>query len=407
MEDNKEELCWRRKAIRLMLRGLRPCDILKRVPRGREWLRKWSKRFTQLGWLGLQELSRRPATSPQGYSAQAHTVVIRVRAALERRRVGLLGAHAVRQEIIRQRLLRTVPSLTTTKRWLKKAGLTHTDPPQPVKVYCPQPDWMPDLVLHAMDWLARYLEGGEKLFVFHSVDAQTRALAQTISRDKTVATVRRHLLETWQELGLPHRLQLDNDAAFNGGERTPRRFGTVVRLCLYFGIEPVFLPPGEPKRNSLVERINGLWVSQFWERNHFSCAKEVVGKQGLFLHWYADQYEPPPLEGLTPAQMQRRVRRVRLLRQQIRALPAELPITAGRVHFVRKVSCDGRISFLGESWKVGRRLAHQYVWATVITHCRRLQIYHQRSETARWRLIKIFNYELAETICRLRLEFKR
>src|SRR4051794_38687805 len=86
MEEINEELCWRRKAIRLMLKGLRPCDILKRVPRGREWLRKWSKRFTQLGWLGLQDLSRRPATSPQAYSAQAHTVVIRVRAALERRR---------------------------------------------------------------------------------------------------------------------------------------------------------------------------------------------------------------------------------------------------------------------------------------------------------------------------------
>jgi hypothetical protein len=113
------------------------------------------------------------------------------------------------------------------------------------------------------------------------------------------------------------------------------------------------------------------------------------------------------MEGMTPAQMQRRVTKQKLSRQQIRALPARLPITAGRIHFVRRVGSDGTISFLGENWKVGKGLAYRYVWATVITHRRRLEIYHQRSERAAWRLIKAFDYEIEETVCRLCPEYKR
>lgn len=407
MEKKDQDLYWRRKAMRLILKGLRPCEILKQIPRRREWLRKWWHRFEQLGWQGLNDQSRRPKHSPHAFDKQAQAIVLRVRRMIERRQVGLLGAKAVRQEIIQQHLLNDVPSLATIKRWLHEAGLTQPDAPVVTTAFYPQPSWLAGRVLHACDWIARYLEGGEKVFVFHTIDGRSHAVSQTIYTDKTTSTVHAHLLETWQTLGLPHSLQLDNDAAFTGGERTARRFGAIVRLCLYLGIELIFVPPGEPKRNGVVERINGLWASQFWNRNHFRSPAQVISKQGVFTNWYAKQYYPPTLDGLTPAQMQRRVAKLKLSSQQIRALPERLPITAGRIHFVRRVGSDGRISFLGESWKVGKGLAHRYVWATVITHCRRLEIYHQRSERAAWRLIKMFDYEIEETVCRLLPEYKR
>ncbi len=407
MEQKDQELKWRRKAIRLILKGLRPCEILKQIPHRREWLRKWRHRFEELGWQGLNNQSRTPKHSPDAYNKQARAVAMRVRRALERRQVGLIGAKAVRQEIIEQHLLAEVPSLATIKRWLYASGLTHSDPPVAINAFYPQPDWLAGIVLQACHWIARYLEGGEKVFVFHTIDVGTRALAQTISTNKTTDTVRIHLLETWQTLGLPHNLQLDKDAAFSGGERTPRRFGAIVRLCLYMWIEIIFVPPGEPKRNAMVERVNGLWARQFWDRNHFRSLAEVLRKQAVFTHWYAHQYYPPTLNGLTPAQMQRRVAKLKLSRQQMRTLPDRLPITTGRIHFVRRVDGDGTISFLGESWKVGKNLAYRYVWATVITHCRRLEIYHQRSERAAWRLIKTIDYEIEETVYRLRPEYKR
>jgi len=31
----------------------------------------------------------------------------------------------------------------------------------------------------------------------------------------------------------------------------------VIRLCLYLGIEPVFIPPAQPRYNGSVENFNG------------------------------------------------------------------------------------------------------------------------------------------------------
>jgi hypothetical protein len=149
-----------------------------------------------------------------------------------------------------------------------------------------------------------------------------------------------------------------------------------------------------------------LWAKQFWERNRFRTISDVMRRQGLFLDWYATMYRPPSLNGLTPAQAQRQGTRVRLGKRQASRVPTRLPITAGRVHFVRRVATDGTIRFLGETWKVSRSLAQEYIWATVSTHCRRLELFHRRSARAKWRRIKTYEYALPETVCHLRPEFK-
>jgi hypothetical protein len=138
-----------------------------------------------------------------------------------------------------------------------------------------------------MDWIARYLEGGEKVFVFHPLDAQTRALWQTLGPDKTVASVRAHIVAVWQRLGLPDFLPRDNDAALTGGGKTPRRFGVVVRLALSLGIDLIFIPPAEPKRNGMVEGLKGLWAGSFWERHPCGSGAEVRRKSRQFTEWYA------------------------------------------------------------------------------------------------------------------------
>ena len=395
MSDNKSsEITYRRRAIRLTIKGKRPCEILNRIPHCRAWLYRWQRRFEIYGWDGLESCSRRPRNSPQGYCRSTRTVVVNLRRKFERSSVGLVGARAVRQEIIRRRLLRDVPSTSTIKRWLKEADLIKKIPPTPKKVYYPQPRLTKDRSLHVMDWTARYIEGREKVFAFHTVDWQTRSLTQSIKADKTVKSVTRHVLETWHKMGLPDYLQLDNDSAFNGGGKTPRRFGAFVRLALYLGIELIFTPPAEPKRNGLVESVNGLWAGKFWDRNHFNSFKEVVRKSSKFTDWYAQRYFPPALEGLTPAQASKRVKRKRLTQKQACSLSEKLPLTAGRLHFIRRVSAEGEISFLGEKWKVSKRLAHQYVWASVITNAQRLEIYHRHSECATARLVKIYDYAI-------------
>ena len=214
-----------------------------------------------------------------------------------------------------------------------------------------------------------------------------------------------HGLQAWQTLGRPQFLQLDNDAAFCGGYKAPRVFGQFVRLCLYLGIEVIFLPIAEPACNGEVEALNGLWGHAFWERRRFTSFRRVCQASPAFVRWYMTDYAPPILGDVTPGQAQRREGHSRLSAAQVAALPDRLPITAGRIHFIRKVNVDGTIAVLNETWKVSKRLAGKYVWATLITHCRRLEIWYQRSEKHDWRLLKSSAYDIPETVARLKPEF--
>jgi len=51
-----------------------------------------------------------------------------------------------------------------------------------------------------------------------------------------------------------------------------------------------------------------------------------------------------------------------------------LPITEGKVHFIRLVSENGIISVLNEAFSVDISLAHEYVWATIDTKHEQLSL---------------------------------
>ena len=400
--DEQHERHLRRKAIRLHVQGLPAAQILKVVQRSKAWFNKWLHRFEQFGAAGLKSRSRRPHHQPHAASPALVRAIVRTRQRLVRQRVGLIGPRAIQREF--EQLGGTVPSRTTIKRVLRQHGLIPT-PPEPS--YFPQPRAVLTDSLHALDWTCRYLEDGVKVYAFHTLNLRTRACAQTIAADKQGQTVISHLLQAWQTLGIPAFLQLDNDAAFCGGYKTPRRIGQVVRLCLYLGIELIFLPVAEPERNGEVEELNALWSRAFWQRQHFRSFRHVHRSSPRFVQWYMRCYAPPALAGKTPAQAQRAEHLRRLTPMQIRRLPATLPITAGRIHFIRQVQADGTIAFLSETWRVGRRFAGRYVWATITTHRQRLDIWYQRSAQADWRLIKSFAYSLPEQVKRRKPNFRQ
>ena len=406
-KKHSEEVATRRRAILLWIQGKRPCEILRRIGRSQKWFYKWRRRFKEDHWEGLYDAPRRPHTTSQGYPNSTRQLVLQLRRRAQKQKVGLIGARALRHEIKQQRLLRKVPALSSINRWLKAAGLLTTQPEAPAEIYYPAPRWPTACVRQAMDWTSRYLEGGEQVFAFHTLDLTTHGLVQTLTTDKTGASLLRHVLEVWQKLGLPDFLQLDNDAAFNGGGKTPRRIGVFVRLALFLGIELIFTPPAEPKRNGVIERVNGLWGESFWDRNHFRSLTDLRRKSHRFIEWYEHRYFPQSLDGKTVGQACRGQKRIRLTAPQVRTLPEALPITQGWIHFIRRVSAAGEIRLLNETWKVSKSLAHRYVWATVITYAYRLEIYHRRSQRAAPRLIKSFDYQLPEVRVPLRPEYRR
>jgi hypothetical protein len=405
-EKNADEIRYRRLAFRLFAQEKSATEILNRVPRSRTWLFKWKKRFEQRRWQALDSLSKAPQRPAKRYEQRVVKLVLHLRHRLQRAEVGLSGARAIRKELRAHRLLRTVPALSTINRWLKAAGVIPGDEAKTKPPFYPAPVIGRDFAFAACDWTARYLEGGEKVFVFHTVDTHTHALVQSSSGDKSTTSVCAHLLQACASRGVPDFLQLDNDAAFTGLGKTPGVFGRFVRLALYLGIELIFIPPGEPERNALVEGIHHLWAQSFWRKNHFASVKAFQRKSPHFLAWYED-YEPPALHGLTVKEARKGGRRSKLTPRAIKHLPPDLPLTAGRLHFIRRVTERGVINLRKEAWKVSRRLAGEYVWATLDLSRERLEIYYRRSEKATAQVVKTHPYPIEGRVERVKPEYRR
>jgi hypothetical protein len=298
------------------------------------------------------------------------------------------------------------PSRATIKRILRDAHLTPRRR-RTNAVYHPHPTPTDNYLIQAMDWTARYLEGGAKVYAFHSLDVAIHDLYQTISDNKRRDTAEAHALKTWANLGLPHAVLVDNDAAWCGSLKTARYFSHFMRLALWLGIELIFIPLAEAEFNGAVERVNGLWSQQFWNLRHFDSRTQVRRCSPQFVEWYRTSYEPPRLGERTPAEARWQVARCRLTAAQCQAIPAHLPLTAGRMHFIRWVDPQGDIHLLHETWHVDRRLAGQYIWATITLHEQRLRIYHRHSVHNPVRLCKTFRYTLTEPIVPLQPQFKR
>lgn len=405
-EKNQNEFADRRLLFKLFDKGNRVFQILKIIPRSRAWVYKWKQRFEQQGFAALAPTYKAPRSSPHRHPLETVALVLHLRRRFKRASVGLVGATAIRRELKQHHRLRRLPSEASINRWLKQAGLIEFAAHSTGAVYYPAPQRRAPLIFQACDWAQRYLRGGEKVFAFHTLDLDTHALWQSVGRDKTTATVKAHALSVWQELGLPDFLQLDNDAAFTGLGKRARVFGCFVRLALYVGIELIFIPPAEAKRNSAVEGVNHLWSASFWNKNDFTSWGAFARKRKKFLDWY-EGYEPPALGGMSVAQASRGRRRRKLKAKEVAALPEKLPLAAGRIHFIRRVSEKGEIELLKQRWKVSRRLAHQYVWATVRTDKQSLEIYHRRSERAQPRLIKRYRYEIGERVYPIAAKYRR
>jgi len=398
--NEKAEARLRRRAVRMLGLGHKPSEVQKCMHRSHGWLFKWQKRYLKQGIAGLHSQSRRPRHQPSTLSKGMTRLIAQTHRRLGKARVGLTGAQAILHELHALMPRRYLPSPATIYRKLHQTGEIVSPKAKPTPYYPWPSEELPQAAsLDAIDWTCRFLEGGTKVYAFHTLNLRTRAMHQDLSRDKSLETAQAHLLEAWKTRGIPRFLQLDNDAVFCGGYKAERVLGQFIRLCLFVGVELIFIPFKEPQHNYQVEQLNGLWGGHaFWRRHHFRHFGDVQHWAPMFTDWYMHDYTPPELAGNTPAQQQHSEHRPHLTRHMQQLIPELLPITDGRIHFIRRVQPDATIRILNEIWSVNKRLAGRYVWATITTHSHRLDIWYRRDMRHSWRLVKHVHYDLGETV---------
>ena len=411
MDTDTSEQVLRREAIRRHLGGESRKQICSDLDRSTSWFDKWWVEYYKNPRTDFADHSRAPHHSPTQTPKTVAKAIVSIRQLLEaattpETRYGLIGAPAIQDRL--EDLGLESPSASTIQRILRAQHLTHPIGAGNDSAYYPWLDAWTVNAIQATDIITKHIRGGEAIENFHTMDHYSHAVALNPYTAKSAALTREHLLATWSKLGLPQLHQFDNEASFNGGHTHRRVIGQVVRLCLFCGIEPLFTPFYEAKRNYQIETFHSLWVQAFWSRHEFRNYAHVQAELPLFEHWYHHAYRPPALEGKTPAQMRRGASIVRLIRELQRLIPAgRLPITAGRIHFMRKVQPTGEIELLNETWLVGEHWIGEYVRATINTLEQVLTFWHKPDAASDWRLLKTRQFHLKEPVQLLLPAFRR
>jgi len=196
--------------------------------------------------------------------------------------------------------------------------------------------------------------------------------SQRSKEDRQVAS---SLLRCWKALGPPDYLQLDNELSFRGSNRYPRSPGLVIRLCLYFGVQPVFIPIGEPWRNGAIEKFNDTYNKKFFHRQWFSSYSYLKGQSKNFQRFHNKHHRYSCLKGKTPQEIIKGSNFKPNTVGSNTKLPQLDKIPDGNIILIRFIRSNRLLDIFSEKFKVSKDLVYSYVKAVIVTKIHQLQIH--------------------------------
>src|SRR5919108_4476002 len=386
-----DELAARHRAITLRLAGRPVRAICAAVGRSEVWFHKWWGRYLEAGPDGLYDLTRANHHIAQRISPELERSILTVRRRLQAHatpatRYSLIGACAILAEL-KSLGVRPLPCERTIERVLERNGLTaprvRLAPLLPRQDY-PGPQARASNDLHEVDLVGPiYLLGsGHRYYIWVGKDAFDGAVCLRLATSRRMDEVLWFLGECWKDLGIPEQVQLDNARELAGWGPNARTLSRVIRLCLRFGVGPVFIPEGEPQFNGSVENFNGWFQPPLFDRR-FTRPGDLRRELARLQEAVNTQHVHPRLGGKTPAQHRRGLR--------LRKLPASFVVpterqklSAGRVTFIRRVSVAGTVTVLSQSFRVGKKHKGLYLRLVIDTGRGKLTAYLNGRVVKRW-----------------------
>jgi transposase InsO family protein len=290
-----------------------------------------------------------------------------VRSALEAeaaqpRTLSYIGAHAIRSRV-KQEGIEPLPSRSSIERILSAEKMTHSHQVSTIKVFYPHLHPIRPHQLTQVDIVPRFLPGGGCVSCFNAIDVVSRYPAGMQSLSKRSQDAARFLLHVFAELGIAEYTQIDNESCFSGGMTHPGVIGKVARTLLYVGSQPVFSPFYLPESNAMVERFHQDYLKNTWDKQEMADLVQVQANSAPFFELYRLSRHHSALQGAAPADLHRASPSLRL--PAAIQLPKQVPITVGKLHFIRIVQADDTINVANLIWKVPAGKVNQGVWATV------------------------------------------
>jgi len=375
-------------AIKRYENGETPKEIYQSLGKSKKWFFKWLKRSQHEGASWSKELSRKPHHTRERIDKTLELAIIHTRKKLEKQLYAQIGALNISWHLKQQGL--EPPPFSTINKVLKRNNLVRKRPKyQPKGVDYPALKNTQSNYLHEFDMLGpRYLKTDGRFYSANIIDAYDRRCVINPARRQTKTYILNALIRSWQILGIPQYLQMDNQLPMRGSNRYPHSFGLVIRLCLHLGIQPLFIPIKEPWRNGIIERFQDVFDKMFFRAQYFQSFSRLLQQAKGFEAFHNHNHRYSTLEGKTP--MEKVTGNLKHLPEKFR-LPVKLSIAPGYVHMIRFIRSNRILDVFGERFSMPMEVEYEYVWATIDTRKKTLSVYHD------FKRVEKYNYPLPKT----------
>ena len=247
--------------------------------------------------------------------------------------------------------------------------------------------------IHQADLVGpRYIKGDGRFYSFNVMDVFSHRVYIESQRTKQDRAVAASMLRSWKVLGLPDFQQFDNELSFHGSNRYPRSFGIVIRTCLHFGVQPVFIPIGEPWRNAEIEHFNNTYNRKFFRRQWFDSYAYLKRQSKNFQSFHNRHHRYSCLKGRTPCEFSEQFEHVAHKLGPNTKLPDLDYIPEGNVILIRFIRSNRKLDIFGEKFQVSKDLVYSYVKAVIVTKIHTIQLYLGDE------LVETFPYELPSKV---------
>ena len=234
----------------------------------------------------------------------------------------------------------------------------------------------------------RYIKGDGRFYSFNVMDLCSHRIYIEPQRTKGDQQTASSLMRCWKTVGIPEFLQLDNELSFRGSNRYPRSFGLVIRLCLFYGVTPVFIPIGEPWRNGVIESFNDTYNKKFFRRQWFPSYAALKRQSKNFQRFHNKHHRYSCLKGKTPMEFIQEENFEPITLAPNTKLPQLDYVPNGDIVLIRFIRSDRKLDIFGEKFEVSKDLIYSYVKAVIVTKTQTLQVYlnDKLAETFDYRL---------------------
>jgi len=372
----KSEVELRQEAIRRYLTGEKPSLICTVLQRTKPWFYKWLNRYRAGRENWFQEVSRRPRHHYRQTATEMEDMIVELRQELSKTLYAQIGALAIQWKMTS--LGMTPLPISTINRILKRRGLIDKKTKyHPSGIDYPKVgmDW-PNSV-HQLDLVGpRYLHDQVRFYSFNLIDAYSHQISLFPCPSKGDTPAVEALIKAWKRIGKPDFLQVDNELFFRGSNRYPRSFGLVIRFCLSLGVQPVFIPQGEPWRQGVIEKFNDVYDKIFFRSQEFHSWEHLNKCSNDFESFHNQNHRYSALQGKTPNQIVKEQNPSPWLLESEYQLPNEkIPLESGYIHLIRFIRSDKILNIFGERFFLPQVPVYEYVTATICVNCHTIKIY--------------------------------